>query len=68
MTSLEIGEIISSLGFADKHVAESRLTICRKCDHFSNYRCAKCGCFMAVKTRIKSLSCPIGLWGAIDKD
>jgi hypothetical protein len=49
-------------------VAESRLTICRKCDHFSNYRCAKCGCFMAVKTRIKSLSCPIGLWGAIDKD
>jgi hypothetical protein len=24
--------------------------------------CRKCGCFVALKTAIKSVSCPIGKW------
>lgn len=44
------------------HVA--RLKICRECPSLfkPTMQCKECGCFMRIKTRLKSASCPIGKW------
>jgi len=48
---------------ADKKIVKERNNICESCEHIGKfYRCAKCGCFMIIKTRIASAYCPIGLW------
>jgi hypothetical protein len=41
-----------------------RLKICRDCEEFffPTRTCLVCGCFMFVKARIKSQSCPLGKW------
>lgn len=45
---------------------EERLSICRKCPHLSGdgllKKCTLCGCFMELKSRMKSSSCPVGKW------
>ena len=43
---------------------EERLNICKECPRFfkPTGTCKECGCFMRVKTRLKSASCPIGKW------
>ena len=43
---------------------EKRLDICKKCEHFRSWsnQCGKCGCFMNIKTRFRSLECPEGKW------
>ena len=46
-----------------EHFAKVRYAICRECQHFKMYICKKCGCFMPAKTQLRSVSCPIGLWG-----
>lgn len=44
--------------------ARERYQICQKCDKFwpTIKGCSVCCCFMPVKTRIKSMKCPIGKW------
>lgn len=44
------------------HVA--RLQICKECPRLfkPTMQCKECGCFMRIKTRLKSASCPIGKW------
>lgn len=43
---------------------DRRLEICHSCDFFveSQGRCAKCGCFMNFKTKLRSQHCPEGKW------
>jgi hypothetical protein len=45
-------------------IAKSRLEICNACPHLIQLtkQCKKCGCFMAVKTKIEASTCPIGKW------
>jgi hypothetical protein len=44
-------------------IKEHRMKICRSCDHFNKIQtCAKCGCFMPLKTWFKIFSCPDGKW------
>jgi hypothetical protein len=44
----------------------NRLAICNSCPHKigteDNPTCAKCGCFLKIKTGWASESCPIGKW------
>jgi hypothetical protein len=49
---------------ASKKVYKERLAICASCDDFfkPTGTCTKCGCFMRVKAKISSLSCPKKLW------
>lgn len=68
MSTKDVPSIIARLGLANEKLAQTRLEICGKCQHYTNHRCAKCGCFMFIKVRIKSMSCPIGLWGVFDKE
>lgn len=45
-------------------VANLRLEICNSCPHLIQLtkQCKKCGCFMAVKTKIEASTCPVGKW------
>jgi hypothetical protein len=41
-----------------------RYLICRECDRFfaPTRQCKECGCFLALKVKVKSQSCPLGKW------
>jgi hypothetical protein len=43
---------------------KERLEICRQCPRLfkPTMQCKECGCFMRIKTRLKSASCPINKW------
>jgi hypothetical protein len=49
---------------AEKPFHEIRLNICKACPRLfkPTMQCKECGCFMRIKTRMKSQSCPIGKW------
>lgn len=53
--------------FCSAEEEEARMVICRKCPHYiaESNRCAKCGCFLKAKTKLKAIACPIRLWNAI---
>ena len=42
--------------------AQTRINICRSCEHYVLMVCKKCGCFMPAKTRIRSARCPLDKW------
>lgn len=42
---------------------KARMEVCNVCPFkTADERCAKCGCFLPAKTRVKKSSCPIGRW------
>ena len=47
-------------------IIDKRWDECQKCEFLlkPTNNCKKCGCFMAVKTRVATASCPIGKWNA----
>jgi hypothetical protein len=47
---------------ASEETIKARMDICNACEFYKNSRCAKCGCFMEVKAKLRSLECPIGKW------
>lgn len=49
----------------DAALADKRMEICKTCEHWDGKRCGKCGCFTALKVRLKSQSCPVGKWQAV---
>lgn len=50
--------------FATEEVAEARFDICKnKCDKLiDGVACKLCGCNMPLKTKLKSVECPIRKW------
>ena len=48
----------------DESIAEERLAICKACPELIKLttQCKKCGCFMALKTKLQEAACPIGKW------
>lgn len=48
----------------DDSIAEQRLEICKTCPEIISLttQCKKCGCFMAVKTKLESATCPLSKW------
>ena len=47
---------------ADPDVIKGRQAICKECEHMSNNRCAKCGCWLQYKTILRAEKCPINKW------
>lgn len=43
---------------------ERRMSICRSCEFLKRpaEQCAKCSCFMKLKTKIERAHCPIHKW------
>lgn len=60
------GDLVDSAFNIDaktRTLADQRMAVCQKCTHFSaTKQCTHCGCFMILKTKVKSSTCPIGLW------
>lgn len=44
--------------------SEERLAICKECPELVGplNNCRQCGCFMNIKVRIYSATCPLGKW------
>lgn len=40
-----------------------REAVCAQCPFKIKKKCTKCGCFTALKCKIKNSNCPEGLWG-----
>jgi len=50
---------------ASAELAAERMAICQACEHKRDkpvMHCAKCGCVLALKTKLKIGKCPIGKW------
>lgn len=47
-----------------EEVQKERFDICLSCPELIKLtkQCKKCGCFMALKTKLENASCPIGKW------
>jgi hypothetical protein len=44
-------------------MSQQRLDICKGCPELRALNnCRQCGCFMNIKVRIYSATCPLGLW------
>ena len=50
--------------WADQSLAEQRFEICKACPELIKLskQCKKCGCFMAVKTKLQAATCPLEKW------
>lgn len=51
--------------YVEESVSQKRLDICNSCPEFftPTKQCKKCGCFMALKTKLQDAECPLGKWG-----
>lgn len=46
-----------------KEVFEARLKICNDCQYKTkDWRCDQCGCYLSVKAKWESETCPVGKW------
>ena len=52
--------------YIDEKKFESRMDICNSCPELikATKQCKKCGCFMAIKTKMAHASCPLGKWSS----
>lgn len=54
--------MITDLLFRAKYVSEDvkseRLAICHECPNRKKSRCGLCGCFLSLKTSLKTEECP----------
>jgi len=50
--------------FVSAEIADTRLSICKECIHYSKEenRCRHCGCFLEHKTKFSQANCPINKW------
>jgi hypothetical protein len=50
--------------WAEESVSRERYSICQSCPELVKLtkQCKKCGCFMAVKTKLAEAVCPLGKW------
>jgi len=48
----------------DLTISDARLDICKLCPELIKLtkQCKKCGCFMAIKTKLTGAACPLGKW------
>lgn len=65
LTDVEAQEQLELEFHKDKETnAGARMDICRECPSLKTALnlCSECGCFMNIKVRIASASCPLGKW------
>lgn len=49
-------------GFRISKLEEQRMNICYSCPYYDKYKCTKCGCYLLIKTKMVTESCPINKW------
>lgn len=57
-------QLINKQNHVSDEIADSRMQLCEQCPELIKMtkQCKKCGCFMALKTKLKLASCPMGKW------
>ena len=62
--SAMVRKIVGDVLLESPIVAECRLGTCQLCESYrdKDKRCAECGCFMLIKTKLKGVKCPLGKW------
>lgn len=63
-------ELTGNAEYVEPNTFDTRLKTCLSCEFLldtgiAGGTCKKCGCFVAIKTRYKKSSCPIGKWKEI---
>lgn len=50
--------------FAPEEKQVERMSVCKECEYYSKRqnRCKQCGCFLTVKVKFNSATCPVGKW------
>jgi hypothetical protein len=50
--------------WAEESLSDQRFSICQGCPELIKLskQCKKCGCFMAIKTKLQAATCPLGKW------
>lgn len=50
--------------WAEQSLADQRFEICKACPELIKLskQCKKCGCFMAIKTKMQAATCPLEKW------
>ena len=60
-----MGKRLKNVFLHDEDIINKRWAECEKCEFLvkATNQFTKCKCFMKVKTRVATASCPIGKWG-----
>lgn len=58
------GALLDSSNAEEKAKMDDRMAICRACPELRKPldQCAKCGCLMHAKTKLRGATCPLGKW------
>jgi len=50
--------------FVEQSIQDERRQICTSCPYATHNKsvCSKCKCCIALKTKFKKASCPVGFW------
>jgi hypothetical protein len=69
--AIGVAKNILDIDIAPGILVNQRRDICLKCEYNSGHMtsssmCKKCGCFIILKTRLKSEECPIQKWSKIE--
>lgn len=51
---------------ASEKTQNYRKSICSNCENYKIFFCAKCGCSVILKIKLKKSKCPINKWGKED--
>lgn len=56
--------LLNKQNYVANEIADSRMQLCEQCPELIKMtkQCKKCGCFMALKTKIKFATCPLQKW------
>ena len=57
-------DLLNNENYISEEVASNRMSICSECPRLIKFthQCKECGCFMKLKTKLKTASCPLGKW------
>lgn len=57
-------DLLNQENYTTDEIAEKRFEICKLCPELTpnTHQCKKCGCFMALKTKLENATCPLGKW------
>ena len=58
------GDLLDKSNYTSEEESESRYSICEQCPSLIKltHQCKECGCFMKLKTKLKTATCPLGKW------
>ena len=60
---MAVSDLLRPARYTDAATQRRRAVICATCPNKTILnRCKKCGCFVALKTKLKTEKCPEGKW------